>query len=109
LPTEIALFRLLTEPLFLIEAATSFMNILIWSGILLHYSDLVSPNCVSFRKISQILLGHYKNCWGNSGIFHWLLIVLWLIRFHWLNCSFSDIMSIVIRLFFICGHIVCHH
>jgi hypothetical protein len=29
LPTEIALFRLLTEPLFLIEAATSFMNILI--------------------------------------------------------------------------------
>jgi hypothetical protein len=27
--TEMALFRLLTEPLFLIEAATSFTNILI--------------------------------------------------------------------------------
>ena len=27
-PTEIALFRLLTKPLFLVEAATSFTNIL---------------------------------------------------------------------------------
>jgi hypothetical protein len=27
-PAEIALFRLLTEPLFLIEAATSFTNVL---------------------------------------------------------------------------------
>ena len=55
--TEIAFFRLLNEPLFMIEAASSFTNILIWGCILLHYSDLTSPKCVSFRKFSLILLG----------------------------------------------------
>ena len=34
----------LTEPLFFIEAATSFANILILGCIILHYSDLASPN-----------------------------------------------------------------
>jgi hypothetical protein len=39
-PTEIALFEIiLTEPLFLIEAATPLTNILILGCILLHYSD----------------------------------------------------------------------
>ena len=39
LPTEIALFRLLTDLLFLIEAVTSFSNTLIWGCILLYYFD----------------------------------------------------------------------
>ena len=99
LPTEIALFRLLTKPLIFMEAATSFTNILIWGCILLNYSDLASSNCVSFQKKSHILLGHCESCWGNYGIFHRLIIVFVLIRFHWWNCSFYDILSIVIRLF----------
>ena len=82
LPTEIALSGYLLNRSFLIEAATSFTNILILGCILLHYSDLASPNCVSFRTISHILLGHYENCRGDCGICHWLLIVLGLIRFH---------------------------
>ena len=60
-PTEIRLLWLPTEPLFLIEAATSFTNILIWGCILLHYSDLTSPKCVSFKKNSLILLGYCEN------------------------------------------------
>jgi len=59
--TEIALFRLLTKPLSLIEAATFFTDILILGCILLHYSDLTSPKCVSFRKFSLILLACYEN------------------------------------------------
>jgi hypothetical protein len=93
----------------LIEASTSFTNILAWGCIFLHYSDLTNPNSVSFRKNSQILMGYCKNCWGNCEILHWLLIVLCLIQFHWWNCSFSDILSIVIISVFMCGHIVCHH
>ena len=38
-PAEIAPFRLPNEPLFLIEVATYFTNILTWGCILLHYSD----------------------------------------------------------------------
>ena len=98
LPTEISLFRLLVEPLFLIEAATSFTNILIWGCALLHYSDLTSPKCVFFRKFSLILLGYCENFRGNCGIFHWLLTVPWPIQFHWWDCSFSDKLSIVNRL-----------
>ena len=60
-PTEIGLLWLPVEPLFLIEAATSFTNILIWGCILLHYSDLTSPKCVSVRKFSLILLGYCEN------------------------------------------------
>ena len=69
LPTEISLFRLLAESLFLIEVATSFTNILIWGFILLHYSDLTSPKCVSFRKLSLILLSYCENFRGNCGFF----------------------------------------
>ena len=39
LSTEIALFRLLTELLFLIEAVTSFSKTWIGGCILLHYFD----------------------------------------------------------------------
>jgi hypothetical protein len=38
-PTEIALFGILVEPLFLIEVATSFTNLLILDCVLLHYSN----------------------------------------------------------------------
>ncbi len=107
--TKIALLRLLTEPLFLIEAATSFSNLLTWGCILLQFSDYTNPNCVSFRKISLTLLGYCENFRGNCGNFHWLLIMLWPKQFHCWNCLFSDKLSIVIRVVFIGWHIVCHH
>ena len=72
---EIVLFRLLTKPLFRIETATSFTNILIWGCIILHYSNLTSPKCISFRKFSLILLGYCENFRGNCGTFHWLLAI----------------------------------
>jgi hypothetical protein len=96
--TEIAFFWLLTKPLILIEASTSFTNLLIWGCILLPYSDLTSPKCVSFRKISLILLGYWQNFRGNCGTFHWLLTVLWPIQLHRWDCLFCDKLSIVSRL-----------
>ena len=57
---------------------------------------------------SRILLGYGEHFWSICAIFHWLLIALWPIQFHLYYCLFSDKLSIVIRLLFIGGHIVCH-
>ena len=57
-----------------------FMNMLIWGCILLHHSDLASPNFVSFGNFSHILPSHCENFWGNCEF----------VIGYWLYCDWYD-------------------